>query len=249
MENINQSNPSHSAGSKRSGRVMGGLLIITVGALLLLRQAGLLEIPSWLFSWEVILILVGLYAGLRSRFRNWGWLILVLTGGLFLADDYLPGFSIGTYLWPLAIIVVGLLVIFRRGKGGKTFSRDPADKSSTVFNSEQPYIESVTILGSVRKNIVTTNFKGGEIVTFFGEAEYNLSQASIEGDVVLEVVQIFGGTRLVIPPHWEVKPELVSIIGAVEDKRPPQTEAVPENRKKLILKGVSIFGGLTLHSY
>lgn len=255
MENTQQQNYPGISGSRRSGRVAGGILIIVAGTVLLLQQAGLADFPYWLFSWEILLILIGLYVGFRSHFRSKGWIILLLIGSFFLADDFLSELSIRSYLWPVALIVAGFFVIFSSGKkkSYKSASSEAdwerEDASWSGSENKEPYIESVTVFGSIKKNIITKNFKGGEIVTFFGGAEYNLSQADIEGDVVLEMVQIFGGARLVIPPHWEVKSELVAIIGGIEDKRPPQPDILPSGRKRLILKGVSIFGGLDLRSY
>ncbi len=260
MENTQTENRKDRSEENRRGRVMSGLLIIAVGTIFLLRQADFIFIPSWLFSWEIFMIVIGLYIGFRSNFRNWAWFFPIFIGTFFLLDGFLDDFSIITYLWPLAIIFAGLFVIF--GSGRKKNRRRPAygyEKRSyrhkpeysptSDIDTEEPYIESVSVFGSIKKNVITKDFRGGEIVTFFGGAEYNLSQADIHGDVVLEVVQIFGGARLIIPPHWEIKSELVAVLGGIEDKRPPHTEVMPDGGKRLILKGVSVFGGLDIRSY
>ena len=36
----------------------------------------------------------------------------------------------------------------------------------------------------------------------FGGAEINFMQADIQGRVELEVNQVFGGTKLIVPAHW-----------------------------------------------
>ncbi|MBM3416907.1 MAG: hypothetical protein FJY20_10820 [Bacteroidetes bacterium] len=52
--------------------------------------------------------------------------------------------------------------------------------------------------------MLSKDFKGGDIVNIFGGTEFNLSQADIKGRVTLEVTTIFGGTKLIVPSHWEV---------------------------------------------
>ena len=48
------------------------------------------DLPYWLFSWPMILIALGLYIGARHSFRQWGWLIPVAIGTIFLLDDIIP---------------------------------------------------------------------------------------------------------------------------------------------------------------
>ncbi|MBK7650840.1 MAG: hypothetical protein IPJ20_08920 [Flammeovirgaceae bacterium] len=47
----------------------------------------------------------------------------------------------------------------------------------------------------------------------------DLSQADINGSVIIDVTQIFGGVKLVIPSNWELKSDLTAILGGVDDKR------------------------------
>lgn len=92
------------------------------------------------------------------------------------------------------------------------------------------------------------NFKGGEATSVFGGTELNLMQADINGHVVFELTQIFGGAKLILPAHWEIKSEIVNIFGGVEDKRPVQSVTNDPN-KVIVLKGTSIFGGIEIRSY
>jgi hypothetical protein len=109
-------------------------------------------------------------------------------------------------------------------------------------------LDSVSIFGGVKKVVTSKNFKGGDIVCFMGGAEINLSQADIQGPATIELFQAFGGTKLVVPPHWEVKSEAIAIFAGIEDKRPPQP-GVFDPTKVLILKGTTIFGGIEIKSY
>lgn len=238
----------------RSGRIFAGLVIVLIGAALLIRRMDLLDLPYWLFSWKTLLIAIGLFIGAKSSFRNIGWIFPFLVGSFFLLEDLYPEWSVKTYFWPLMIIVAGFWIM--AGPSRRRFrSRERHKQENTAYTSvsgtdiREDFVDSVSVFGGIKKNILSKDFKGGDIVTIFGGAEYNLSHAEFSGDVTLEVVQLFGGTRLIVPPHWEVKSEMVAVFGSVEDKRPFPPENRTEPGKRLILKGVSIFGGIDLKSY
>lgn len=97
---------------KQTGRILGGIVIVTVGAVLFAHKAGV-AFPEWLFTWPMIVIAVGIYSGARHSFRNFQWLIPVAIGGLFLADRIIEGFTIGHFMWPIIIIAIGLGMMLR----------------------------------------------------------------------------------------------------------------------------------------
>lgn len=130
----------------------------------------------------------------------------------------------------------------------KTAPKDSNEKRAHYSNRyPEDFIDSVSVFGQVKKNIYSKNFKGGEVVNIMGGADINLMQADIQQPVILEVVQIFGGTTIIVPAHWKVNPEMTAIFGGVEDKRFVNNIAV-DNHKNLIIRGTSIFGGITVKS-
>ena len=258
MENNNLNTSEEYQGwghrSSRSGRVFGGLLIMAVGAALLAYQLNMLALPRWVFTWKVLLILIGLFSGFRHSFRNPGWIFPVLIGGLFLVEDIAPHVSIRPYFWPILIIICGLIMMLKpspkcqakfksKRKKGITYPNEPAP----AFSKED-YIDGTAVFGGIKKNIITKDFKGGVITTFCGGTEYNLTHADIQGEVTLEVTQVFGGTRLVLPAHWKVRSEMVAVFGGIEDKRPLVDTALLSD-KVLVLKGTLVFGGIDIKSY
>lgn len=224
--------------SDRSGRIWGGLVLVLIGAVLLGREFGY-AIPSWLFSWEMLVIAISLYVGARKNFALGGWLIGLAIGGVFLLDDLYPDFNLKPYFWPTLIIGLGLFMIFRPRRKGK-------DNWSSDITSDES-IEAVSIFGGVKKNIVTKTFKGGESVTVFGGTDLDLTQADFTGTAKIEIVNVFGGTKLRLPANWRVKSEVVSIFGGVDDKRPQAGEV--DGSKLLVMEGVCIFGGIEIKSF
>ena len=74
-------------GEWRKGRVWAGLIVITVGAIWIGREAGL-DIPRWVTSGPMLLVALGFFIGARHNFRNWLWLIPVGIGFALIADRY-----------------------------------------------------------------------------------------------------------------------------------------------------------------
>ncbi len=254
-----------------SGKVLAGLLLITVGLVILGSKLNIFFFPYWVFSWPMILIVIGLFLGFRHNFRKSGWLVLVLIGGLFLANDLIAGLNLRVYFWPVLLIGIGLWVMLKpknryagfnpnmpprptKPRMEGTEEMHPNEPHTGAFTADGPYdtaeiVDSAAILGGVKKTIISKNFRGGEVVSVFGGTELNLSQADLQSPAVLEATQIFGGTSLIVPANWQVKSEVVAILGGVDDKRPLMQSSSYDPNKVLILKGVALFGGLTIKSY
>ena len=260
----------------RSNKAIAGIILLVVGAVLLLDQLNIFAFPYWLFRWPMILIVIGLYNGAKHNFRNANWFIMVILGTVFLLNDVLPGRNVGHVTWPLMIIAFGLWMILRRNhrwdknkanwdkwadKGaGQPVKPDPEDPSATTTPPEPDYykntghtygddtIDAVSVFGGIKKTILSKNFRGGEIVNIFGGAELDLTQADINGRVIIDITQIFGGTKIVVPSNWQVVSDMAAVFASVDDKR-LRTTADPNNTKILVLKGVSIFAGIDIRSY
>jgi hypothetical protein len=113
--------------------------------------------------------------------------------------------------------------------------------------SSDDFLDATNIFGGTHRKVVTKNFKGGEVTTFMGGTEINLSQADINGTVVLDVTQVMGGTKIIVPAHWEIRPQITAFFAGFEDKR--QQPVAVNSDKVLILKGASVFGGIELRNF
>jgi predicted membrane protein len=239
------------------GKITGGLILILIGSIFLLREMGT-PIPHWIFSWKMLLIVIGIFVGFKHNFEKSGWIIPVIIGSVFLIQDFFPDFRISHFFWPVIIIVIGIVMILKPKRSQRKWEKYQHWskhhnwkhwQENDIHKSTEDYIEANAIFGSVKKIIVSKNFTGGEINAIFGGCEINLMQAEIHGKVTLEMNQIFGGTKLIIPAHWEIQSELTAVLGSVEDKRPQVPKFSNENGAVLILRGAAIFGGIDIKSY
>jgi hypothetical protein len=228
----------------RSGRTLGGLVVIAVGTIFLLDRLNL-DIPHWVFSWPMILIAIGIFIGASHSFKKPGWIVPVIIGSVFLLGQQMD-ISVEKFFWPIIIICIGIAIIFKP----KHRRRRHNDYWQQHTYTGEDYMDSVTIFGNIKKNIITKEFKGGEATAIFGGTELNFSQADIEGKIVLDLTMVFGGVKLIVPPHWTIQTDdMVAIFGGVEDKRPLQRDAAQETNKTLVLKGTCLFGGIDIKSY
>lgn len=233
---------------KRKNIALAGFFLLMIGVVLFVEKLGVV-FPEWLFSWEVIVITIGLYIGIKRGFRGIAWLVLIGIGTGFLVDECCPHFRICEYFIPIIVIAAGLLMIL---KSLRSSSNTNTKKEYNGCNFEESVSEdvlnSVTVFSGVKKVILSKNFKGGEIVSFMGGSEINMMQADIQGKVVINISQVFSGIKFVIPPHWQVQSEIVSVMGGYQDKRPKGQSLVDED-KVLIIKGTNLLGGIDIKSF
>ncbi len=236
---------------KLSSSFWVGAIIFIIGSFLLLDRMDLLYFPGWLFSWKMLLVVIGLIVGINKRFEGIGWLVMILIGGFFLIDD-IPGFpyDIDRYAFPVGIIIIGLFILGRAVAGSNSRATRKKNWGDGLLSSNEggeDYIDLTTVFGGNKSKVFSKNFKGGETTCVFGGTEIDLSQADISGTVVIDVVQLFGGVKLVIPSNWELKSEVTAVLGGVDDKRnSPQAYG---SGKKLVITGFVMFGGVDIKSY
>jgi len=245
----------------RRGKILGGILILTIGSLFLARELGAV-FPEWLFTWKVLLIALGIIHLFKHGFRKLGWLIPITVGGIFLISDMHPELAIKPLIWPILIILLGLVIIFKPRRKHKWAHWQKWQKHHGNYcehyqcyegkaeSSNEDSIEVISIMSGVKKNILTKKFKNGEVTVVFGGAKIDFSQADINEVATLEITQVFGGVQMIVPANWEIKSEIVCVLGSVEDKRPTQSiTKTEENKKTLVLNGIICLGGLEIKSF
>ena len=259
-----------------------GLLILTVGLVLLLKKMGIF-FPGWVFSWPMIFIVLGVIVLVKHKFQSGFGFVMLLFGTYFLLKEefFLP-FEIGQYLLPIGLILLGLYVILYRrsnrhdnwndwGDTKKNIKKDPFSTGRTLaekeFQKKDPpeqdspkhegptfkndggdIVNSQAIFCGVQKRVLSKNFKGGKISTFFGGTEIDLSQADLVEEAYINIEVAFGGIKLIVPPHWDVQMDVTNVFAGIEDKR-MYPQITPDLSKILMIRGTILFGGLEIKSF
>lgn len=208
-----------------------GIVLVALGGFFLFRNFDWIPywLPDYLFSWEMILIVVGV-AMLITRRRE-GFIFLAI-GGVFILNDifYLPHFHMGN-LWPIVLIIIGISLFMRR----REYQNDAS-------NSDDPdFFNETAIFGGSERSFSAKNFKGGKVTSIFGGSDISFINADIqEGGAVIDQFCMFGGNAFSVPNDWTVINESFVIFGGFGDKR-RDAERNPD--KVLRIKGTVIFGG------
>ena len=111
----NSFNPNQQA--RKQKRVFAGLIVLAAGALLFLKQLDLLIYPLWLFTWPVLLMVLGIANGIKHNFRHPAWLVLVLVGGISLLNRLFFGLHFGVFILPIILIALGIKMLLKKDYG------------------------------------------------------------------------------------------------------------------------------------
>lgn len=103
---------------RRRKKITQGVIFILVGLVVLLHQMPSTThlIPDWLYGSHMILIIIGIYSGIKHNFANVSWIILILIGIYMAIQKYslVAQESLLLYGLPVALIVVGVVIMIKR---------------------------------------------------------------------------------------------------------------------------------------
>jgi len=222
---------------KRNSRALLGLILIVVGLVMIAGNMHWIpfEIRNWIFRWQIIVLTIGIIL-LVSKENKGPGLVMIMVGGFFLAVDMVDNaYLLHRLFWPSMIILLGLVFILRGNK--RPFS------SHNVISDEDS-IDDMAIFGGGNQLITSKNFKGGKMTAVFGGSTIDFSQAQLANGInVIDAVMIFGGMKLIIPRDWDIQLEVTAIFGGFTDKRIGDPHIVQDPSKKLVIKGIAVFGG------
>ncbi len=224
----------------QNNRIALGLILIIIGILFFLKTIGFIffSVFHLVFSFPFIVFAIGLIILINSRKKLFG-IFLTLVGTLMLIPEVFPSVVIDSnIIFAVFIIGVGLAIIFKK----RDYKYIHSHYRKEDINSD--FIDDVSIFSGGHKTIIAENFKGGNITAIFGGSKIDLTNCKLaEGNNILDVVTIFGGTSLIVPKDWNVNINVMPIFGGFSSKiRKDPSEPVDMTRS-LTIKGVSIFGG------
>lgn len=234
-------------GNKIDKRVMLGGILIFLGGLFLLNTMNILNFrfTNVVFSWPFIMLVIGLFVLVNTEKRFLGG-ILSGIGALFLVERIFPQIDYdGGIIIPILFIVLGTYIILKKRK------QDSSSEFSSDFSKvNKDKIDDVSIFGGGTKIISSTNFQGGNITAIFGGSEINLINCQLaEGDNVLDVLCVFGGTTIILPKEWNVVINVTSVLGGFSNKAIRNPSIVIDQARTLHIKGLAMFGGGEVKTY
>jgi hypothetical protein len=216
------------------GRLAIGLLLIGLGLLLTLQQAGILNVDGISRFWPLLPIGIGmvkLRQPLADGQRAVG-VALVAGGGLF----QLIGVLSWGRAWPLALVLAGGLLLWHAAL------RPPAPEPPPPSS---PYLSELAFLGGLKRSLRVPDLRGGYITAVLGGVDLDLRQSKVLGPAItLDVVAFWGGIDLKVPVDWNVEGLVVPIMGGFEDKTKPLV--VSDKAARLVVRGYAVMGAVVI---
>ncbi|MFW6352676.1 MAG: LiaF transmembrane domain-containing protein [Bacteroidota bacterium] len=229
----------HEAGNTKRSHSLAGAGLIIIGITLLAGNLGFIPQPAWdiIFRWPTIFLIIAIINLFKRKYVP--SLIFTSIWAFFVLPDIFPTLrteELKDY-WPILLILAGLLFVNSHRK------KNTVGQPLRISDNSEDMIDEVAIFSGNIKRVESNNFSGGEITTIFGGSElyFNNCKLSPHG-AVIELVNIFGGSKIVVPRDWNVRIEIVSILGGFADKRVYLDNERP-SESTLTIKGMTIFGG------
>lgn len=243
-----------------------GVLLIALGVILILERLNLIpeSIADALISWQMLLVGVGILSLIGGN-RTAG-VIMIVIGGTFMIPELITvPHEIRRIYWPLILVLLGVLILMkqrdhRKWNGlGDSFNMpnntngpnqpEPEDSSAKAesFNTFDDFV----IFGGREIFVNSPALAGGKATSIFGGIEFDLRKATLRpGGATIDCVSVFGGCGFKIPMDWNVRNEVTTIFGAFTDKRgETYNDRYYDPSKTLVIKGVSLFGGIEVKHF
>lgn len=228
----------------QNNRAITGVILVLVGLFLVMRNTGVFPdfIDHVIFSWPMLLVTIGLIITIGSSGGKTSGIIVMAVGAFFLIPHiFREAFDVNMF-WPAIFIVIGVIFIFSKRRGWNSVSTAPLVGDD--------YIDYVHVFSGGERQIVSDNFRGGKVTAIFGGSEIDLTKAKLAPGVSeLELACVFGGTTIIVPDDWNVKIDVVPVLGGFGDSRKLNPGRTVDTTKQLIIKGAVVFGGGEVKSY
>ncbi len=218
-----------------------GFVMLFIGAYFLMRNEFDFDFGISQYVWPLGLIILGVYLILHKRKENQ------------VLDDIRNNWEKGLKgskpkVAPFSSSVEEAKVVDEAGATDTGTSGDGGGFTRATGTSFGDRLNIDAIFSGVTRKVMSKNFQGGKITAAFGGADIEMTQVDFTGVVTIQLDIIFGGVKLIVPPHWDIRTEMSNIAAGLEDKRFFR-EAGVDPSKVLILKGTILFGGLEIKSY
>ncbi|WP_340100229.1 LiaF transmembrane domain-containing protein [Salinibaculum salinum] len=218
-----------------SSQLLLGALIVLVGIVLLADTTGLFD-TAFLFDYiPSLFVLLGVYALVRSGFRNiFGPFVIITLAAVWQLTtlDIIEGADLIDF-WPVFIILFGLSLVLSQ------FRSPPAKTGSS-------HVTGFGIFGGSEKRVTTSKFTGANLTAIFGGAEIDLREAGIaQPPAHVSAIALFGGVEVTVPEEWNVDIDVLPIFGGASDER-RRTERTHEE-VDLVVTGFAAFGGVEVN--
>lgn len=242
-----QNNNNKTRRCQKSNGVVGAVILIVVGLIFLGRNLGYVDHQLFriLISWQMLLIVLGICSIVKRRYSS--GLVLLAIGAFFLIPritGWVDGGWARTY-WPILLVALGVILIIKKMSPQKSKRCGCRHRVKEVNHSDNGFLNSDNMFGSVKHIILDPVFKGGSVKNSFAGTIIDFRGTKLEGETTyLDIDSLFGGIEIHAPSTWCIISELKPVFGGYDDKRYNGGEV--DYTRKLIIRGGLTFSGLEI---
>jgi len=152
--------------------------------------------------------------------------ILVLFGVVILLDNlgYVDSGWVFDNLWPILLILAGIALLGRRsGWREYRYRQSRVGSSDSTGTTGQPtsgdHISESEVFGSIRRQISSKSFTGGNCSVVFGDIKLDLTRVELSpGEQALRFSSVFGNVRVELPEGMEYSVRANFVAGGLNIK-------------------------------
>ena len=215
--------------------LLGGIVVL-LGVLLLLHTTGTLPTGDLLLYVPSLFVLLGVWILVQSRLRSLvGPVVLIGVAGAaqLVVLEYATFEQVVVY-WPVLVIAFGLSIALGQFR-------------SRVQQSDAAFTSGMAVFGGVEKRNTSKAFTGGDLTAFFGGTELDLRDAAIEEKPArIDATVLFGEVEIIVPREWNVRMDVVPVLGGASDDRPRRDHASDHDEIDLVVTGFAAFGEISV---
>ena len=223
---------------KKIENVLWGIVLIIVGVIIGGNALGITNIDIFFDGWWTLFIIIPCFIGVIKDQEKTGSTIGLLIGiALLLGCQNILNFEL---IWKLAfptiLVVIGLSMIFKDTLGSKV-----NEEIKKISKNRNNVNECCATFSGQNIKIENEKFTGADLTAVFGGVKYDLRNAIIESDIVINASSTFGGIEIYVPENVKVKTKSTAIFGGVENKAKTKAD---ENGHTIYVNGTVLFGGV-----
>lgn len=220
------------------GNLLWGLLFVILGLIWGLNSLGITSINVFFDGWWTLFIIVPCFIGIFKDNNKTGSIIGLLIGiSLLLAAQNIIAFEVVLKLAvPAIFVIIGLSIMF------KDILQDKVNAKVKTLN-KSGLEEYFATFGGQNINLPAEEFKGASLNAVFGGIKFDMGEAKINKEQIVNATAVFGGIGITVPNGVNVKVKSTPIFGGVGNKTNKVNE---ENAPTLYVNAFCLFGGVDI---
>ena len=218
-----------------AGRILFGSVVAAVGVVFLLGSADVVDAGAVMADWwPAAIILLGLlHAGSGHRLSGAAAALVVVGASLLGVTTGLFGSDAWRFVWPAALIGIGLWLTLG---WGRRLGIRPADDDE---------VDGIAVLGSARLATRSQAFRKASLTGVLGGVTLDLTEAlPVQGGAEVSVTGILASVTILVPRGWVVEIRGLPLLGGWDDTT--DHNVVGAGSPRLEVQALVVLGGVEI---